>query len=99
MNDIEENRESILKLRNHMEDVVTDMLEKMLPRFDVCKCEVCRKDMIAWALNHLPPKYSVTQQGDLYHRIAEFTPQFEIDVQVALTEAINTISKNPRHKN
>lgn len=97
MNDIEENKESMLELRNHMEDVVTNMLEEMLPRFDVCKCSVCKKDMIAWALNHLPPKYSVTHKGDLYHRIAEFTPQFEVDVQVALTEAISIISKNPRH--
>ncbi|KPU43631.1 late competence development protein ComFB [Oxobacter pfennigii] len=86
-----------LEIKNHMETVVTQMFENMLKRLDICKCEMCRKDIIAYALNHLPPRYAVTQKGELYYRLAEFTQQFEIDVQVILAEAVQVISQNPRH--
>jgi competence protein ComFB len=86
-----------LELKNHMEDVVVDVLESMLPSCNVCQCKMCRNDIIAYALNHLAPKYTVTNKGDIYSRISEFTQQFEIDVQVALTEAIKVVSNNPRH--
>lgn len=85
------------ELKNHMEDVVTRTLEDMMPKLNICTCDLCKKDIVAYALNHLPPKYVVTPKGDLYSRLSEFTQQFEIDVQVALTEAIKVISKNPRH--
>lgn len=97
MKDLGEKKEPVMELKNHMEDVVTDILEKMLLKYSICRCEICKKDIIAYALNHLPPRYAVTQKGDLYYRIAEFTQQFEIDVQVVLVEAIDVISKNPRH--
>jgi len=87
-----------LEVRNHMEDVVGHMLEDMLLKSEVCKCEICRRDIIAYALNKLPPKYAVTKKGELFFRVSEFTPQFEIDVQVALSEAIKVISEHPRHK-
>jgi len=95
--DINEKNQPALELKNHMEDVVSRILEEMLPKVDTCRCEICKKDIIAYALNHLPPKYVVTHKGELFYRLSEFTQQFEIDVQVALTEAIKVISKNPRH--
>lgn len=96
--DNSENNQPVLELRNHMEDVVAQLLDNMLPKVDTCSCEICKKDIIAYALNHLPPKYVVTNKGELFYRLSEFTQQFEIDVQIALTEAIKVISKNPRHE-
>lgn len=94
---LEERNESTLEVRNHMEDVVNHILDEMLSRSNTCGCDTCKKDIIAYALNHLPPKYAVTNKGELFFRLSEFTQQFEIDVQVVLVEAIITISKNPRH--
>jgi competence protein ComFB len=92
------NSDRNFQLRNHMESVVNGKLNEMLKKGDFCKCDVCRMDMMAYALNLLEPKYVVTDKGDLYSRLEEFTPQAEIDVEIALTEAIKVISKNPRHK-
>lgn len=86
------------QLRNHMEGVVRNKLDEMLLKSDICKCEVCRMDISAYALNLLEPKYVVTEKGDLFSRLDEFTPQKEVDVEIALAEAIKIISKNPRHK-
>ncbi len=92
-----ENGEAKYRLRNHMEDVVSQKLDKLLPNVDMCKCEKCRMDVLAYALNLLPPKYVVTEAGDLYSRVSEFNAQSEIDVEVALTEAIKVVSNNPKH--
>jgi len=84
-------------LRNHTESVVNEKLDGMLKQVDICKCSKCKMDIMAYALNLLSPKYVVTNTGDLYSRLEEFTAQFEIDVQVAVMEAIKVVSKNPKH--
>ena len=89
--------EAKYKLRNHMEEVVSKKLDEILPNVDMCKCEKCRMDVLAYALNLLSPKYVVTDTGDLYSRVSEFTVQSDADVAVALAEAIKVVSKNPKH--
>ncbi|MDI3509147.1 MAG: competence protein ComFB [Clostridiales bacterium] len=84
-------------MRNYMEDVVEHTLKLILPNLDVCKCEICQMDMMAYALNHLPPKYVVTPEGELYSKLAELVQQSEVDAEVALIEAAKVVSKNPRH--
>ena len=98
MENSNETKDIKLELKNHMEDVVANVFDQMLPHCSVCQCKICRNDILAFALNHLTPKYIVTEKGDVYSRIYEFTTQFEIDVQVVLTEAIKVVSDNPRHK-
>jgi competence protein ComFB len=84
--------------KNYMERVVKETLEKLLKdRDDVCKCEECVADMMAYALNRLPPKYIVTDRGYIFSKLSEVEAQFQVDVLEAVLEAINVISKNPRH--
>ena len=45
-----------------MEDVVALLLDELIKDKDICKCEHCRLDMMAIALNKLPPKYIVTRK-------------------------------------
>lgn len=86
------------KLRNQMEDIVSRRLDEVLSKSDnICKCEKCRMDMMAYALNLVRPKYVVTDMGDLYSRISELNNQFDVDVDVALMEAIRVVSGHPRH--
>jgi len=84
-------------IKNYMEDVVAHVLKNILPDLDVCRCEICQMDMMAYALNHLPPKYVVTPKGELYSKLSELMQQAEIDVEVALAEAAKVVSRNPRH--
>ncbi|HZJ58087.1 MAG TPA: late competence development ComFB family protein [Clostridia bacterium] len=84
-------------LKNYVEELVTNMLDELSVRGDFCTCRRCRLDMIAYALNRIPAKYVVTQTGEVYTKISHLEQQLEVDITVALTQAIETVSKNPRH--
>ncbi len=85
------------KLKNHMEDFVTSKTDEILRFINICGCEKCRLDIIALALNDLPSKYVVTEQGELYARARELEQQFDIDVDTAIIKAAVFVGKNPRH--
>ena len=80
-----------------MEDIVSHKLEDLLKLMNLCKCEKCRLDIMAIALNDLPPKYVVTDKGELYIKIRELEQQFEVDVETAIVKAAMFVSKNPKH--
>ena len=86
-------------LSNYMEEVVDRTLEEILAhRDDVCTCERCKLDIKALALNHLPPRYVVTDKGYIYTKVNELESQFKADITVAVTNALKIIRKNPRHE-
>ncbi len=86
-----------MALENIMESIVRDRLDKMIAEQNVCKCKQCYVDILAIALNKLPPKYVNTHKGELLVRILETTSQNLIDIDVEITKAIQIVSKNPRH--
>ena len=43
--------------KNIMEDLVLEEFENAAQTLGCCTCEDCRNDIIAYALNQLPPKY------------------------------------------
>lgn len=87
-----------MEIYNYMEDIVKDSLQALLsPGEDICRCEKCRLDMIAWALNRLPPKYVVSDKGRMHTKFKEQEIQFRTDVTRELTGAIAHINRNPRH--
>ncbi len=84
--------------KNYMEEVVENTLDQILAHSkDICTCDRCRLDIKALALNHLPPKYVVTDMGYVYTKVNELESQFQADVTVAVTNALKTVRKNPRH--
>ncbi|MBC7331924.1 MAG: late competence development ComFB family protein [Synergistetes bacterium] len=84
--------------RNYMEKVVKETLMRLLKeREDICKCEKCIMDMMAYALNRLPPKYMVTDRGYIFLKLKEIEVQFQVDVLEAVLEAISVVSKRPEH--
>jgi competence protein ComFB len=88
-----------MELHNNMEDLVIRYVESTLKRVDsVCKCERCKKDITAIALNNLPAKYFVTSKGDMYTRLNEMESQYIADVVREVTKAIKIVTDNPRHE-
>ncbi len=85
------------KIKNYMEDVVISTSEDILKLMDICKCEKCKADITAIALNELPPKYVVTAIGELYTKVNELEQQFSVDVQTAIIKAALIVGKNPKH--
>lgn len=87
-----------MKIKNYMEDVVIHLLYNLVKdRENVCKCEKCLSDIAAIALNRLPPHYVVSEKGEVYSKVLNMSIQFEADVTTAILEAIEKVSKNPRH--
>ncbi|MBW7572210.1 late competence development ComFB family protein [Caproiciproducens faecalis] len=81
-------------LVNTMENVVLEKLESALARFQCCKCDRCKKDIVAMALNKLPPKYMVLQDGQL---TPDVDPQTNAQVVTAVIQAILAVRAHPRH--
>ena len=88
---------SDIKMKNYMEDCVTDMMASVLSDINGCDCERCRMDILAFVLNKLPPKYVVTRKGHLYTKLSAIQAQFDVDIIAAITQAAAIISSKPRH--
>lgn len=86
-----------MALVNVMEKLVQDKLEEMLKYENCCKCDRCIEDMTAKALNKLPAKYVSTHNGELFSKLDTTIRQKSVDINVAVAEAIECISKNPSH--
>jgi competence protein ComFB len=80
-----------------MEEVVWSALDDILKEINMCRCDRCRIDIVAKALNDLPPKYVVTQKGEIYSKIDNLKTQFEVDVIAAITKAAILVKRNPNH--
>lgn len=84
-------------LKNYMEEIVFNLLKEVLDDINICTCEKCMLDIAAIALNDLPPKYIVTEKGELYTKVNALKQQFEVDVISAITKAAVLVKRKPRH--
>lgn len=82
---------------NLMEDIVLQYVDSVMEQQGVCHCEICKSDVIAFALNHLPPRYVATELGRLVSKAQSYESQFHTDVITALSEAAEMVRKKPRH--
>mgnify|MGYP000869306732 FL=1 len=79
---------------NIMESKVISKLDELLERFSCCKCDRCKKDIVALALNKLPPKYMVMASGQPE---PESDKQTNAEVVSALIQAAVKVRAHPRH--
>lgn len=82
---------------NLMEDIVLRHVDSMMAADGGCCCAACRADVIAHALNHLPPRYVASETGRMMVQLGSYESQFRTDVIAALGEAIKLVRSNPRH--
>ena len=88
-----------MELKNYMEDAVAETLREILAKGKaVCSCQRCWLDMMALALNSLPPKYVVRKMGYVYAKSSELTTQFRVDILVAVMKAKELVGGMPRHE-
>lgn len=87
-----------LKLHNLLEEEVIYTINKIIEDIGCTRsCDKCKLDIAALALNSLPPKYVVTEKGVVYGKIRNMNYQFNTDVTLAVTKAMDIVSKNPHH--
>ncbi|AEV68010.1 late competence development ComFB family protein [Acetivibrio clariflavus] len=85
------------QIKNYMEEIVFSSIREVLDDINVCSCDKCILDIAAIALNELPPKYIVTEKGELYSKVDSLRQQFEVDVISAIAKAAVLVKRNPRH--
>lgn len=86
-----------INLKNSMEEMVFNYIDRLIKNSQYCKCPLCRMDIAAYALNSLPPKYVVTKKGELYSKASQLDHQFDTDLIIAVMKAIKVVGRNPRH--
>lgn len=85
------------KVINLMEEIVVLKVDMAMNESGVCNCQLCRADVLAYALNHLPPKYAVTSGGNVFGHMITSSLQMQAEIMVAITEGIEMVQKHPRH--
>lgn len=86
------------QVKNYMEEIVFSLMKEILEDINMCTCDKCVNDIAAIALNDLPPKYIVSEKGELYSKIDALRQQFEVDVISAVTKAAVLVKRKPRHQ-
>ncbi|MGP1407079.1 late competence development ComFB family protein [Selenomonas sp.] len=87
-----------MPIKNTMEEFVKHNLDTILRMYpDCCSCDKCREDIMALALNHLPPKYVSTDKGDLFARISSMDPVDKAFISQEIAKAIQIVHEVPRH--
>lgn len=81
-------------LVNAMEGFVMDKLDSVLARFKCCKCDRCKKDIVAMALNKLPAKYMVIMEN---RPSPDPDPQTSAQVLTAMIQSVLAVRAHPRH--
>jgi len=85
--------------KNVFEDVVKDIIERTLSlRFDICRCDICKKRMLEIVLSKLP-KFLVSPSQFKYKGIVnDIRNRYFKKIVEEVTMAISYISRNPPHK-
>lgn len=87
-----------MKLQNYMEIVVADALQQVLANMPhICRCERCRLDMMALALNRLPPKYTVTRSGEVFTKLRMWDTSNQAKILAEVTRAAMRVGEKPSH--
>ncbi|MFZ5646726.1 MAG: late competence development ComFB family protein [Bacillota bacterium] len=84
-----------MRLINVAEIVVFEIIDRLLAKRDVCKCERCRLDIAAIALNNVPPNYVVSTEGEVRRSINR---QLKVDAGREVENAIEKVREHPHHK-
>lgn len=80
-------------LVNLMERMVAEKLDAAFDKFHCCKCDKCKKDAAAIALNKLPPRYVVAEKLSLLLE----DRQTNTEVTTAIIQGILIVKAHPRH--
>lgn len=87
-----------MKVNNIVEEMVLNCLDEVLERKpEICRCDKCRADIIAFTLNHLHPRYVVSDRGGTIAKAAYLEKSLQVALLVAITEAVEQINAFPRH--
>ncbi|MGQ9556896.1 MAG: late competence development ComFB family protein [Desulfurispora sp.] len=89
-------------LINCTELAVKELLPEVLEQYkrtygQVCTCQRCQEDIMALALNYLPPHYVATEKGYILTNVHLQQLGGRTAVLAQLCHAAHRVMENPRH--
>ena len=88
-----------VKVINVVESMVWEAMDSVLEQKPgICRCEKCRADIAAYALNQLNPHYATSKLGEVLVKTGSLDRDMNVAILVALTEAMEKVGANPRHE-
>lgn len=84
--------------QNITETIVEEIYEDVKSKLGVCDCDQCAADILAFALNQLPPRYVVSKIGAAAMKVQALTFQNNADVKAAIYKGADLIRQHPRHE-
>jgi competence protein ComFB len=86
------------ELKNHTEIVVYQALQDYFVKNGIaCSCEFCQADIMALALNRLPPRYYVSLRGQIMTQLESHTLPDQARVMAEVVRAAQQVSASPSH--
>ena len=82
---------------NIMQLLVEEKADQYMTLFGLCRCSRCRNDVLALALNQLPPKYVVMPVRELTPRLSIYEGRFNSAVTAQILRACKEVLEHPRH--
>jgi competence protein ComFB len=87
-----------MEIRNYLEVEVLHLTSELIEKDkDMCNCDKCKSDVAAYALNHLRPKYVVSDEGHIFTEVEMASDQERAQIIAIVLEGIELIKMNPRH--
>jgi competence protein ComFB len=84
-------------IKNLVEDHVMAAYATLRPHFPAfCGCELCRDDVLTFALNRLPPRYVSRREGSVVTEVDLEKEQSRAAIEVVVMEALRKVSVAPR---
>jgi competence protein ComFB len=71
-----------------------DQLKGHFPGF--CGCEVCRSDVLVYALNRLPARYVASIEGTVVTELNLDKGQTRVTIEINVMEGFRKVSRSPR---
>ncbi len=86
-----------MPVRNLQENAVARKYEELkgtMPEF--CGCDMCRDDVLVYALNRLLPRYVAQPAGEVITNVSLESDQPKADISVVIMEGMRRVHSEPR---
>ena len=84
-------------IKNLVEEHVIAAYDNLRPHFPAfCGCDLCREDVLTFALNRIPPRYVARREGSIVTEVNLEKEQSRAAIEVVVMEALRKISVAPR---
>ncbi len=88
----------VQSIRNETAERVYERVKKLLEeREDVCKCETCVLDLVAFTLNRVTPRYSTSVLRDLHPDDVK-AKKIQVEIDLALHAGLKQVRVHPHHE-